>query len=187
MAEFGYPMPEDVIAAEKLTNADLRNLAEQGNDKAGFLLRERNIAETKARLDEFRAAGKSDADFWSNDPVGQQLAADDETTRDLLRKSQSPYKGYVKALGAEREDEQLGKDADIIAGLEWAQRLGDFRAGQFLRSYVDGNPTREAMFTSAAAVSTDLGNDLIDMMINGCAKPGVPAGMSIPGNVTPVE
>lgn len=37
MAQNGYPLPEDVIAAEGLTDENLRELAKRGNDKAGFL------------------------------------------------------------------------------------------------------------------------------------------------------
>lgn len=50
MAENGYPMPEDVIAAESLSDAALLELAERGNDKAGFLLKERNDARLAAYL-----------------------------------------------------------------------------------------------------------------------------------------
>lgn len=187
MAENGYPMPEDVIAAEKLSDADLRGLARQGNDKAGFLLRERNLATIKAKLDEYRAQGRADSDFWANDPAAQQLTMDEIATTELLQQSHSPFKGYVKAMGNGREDNQLAKDVDVIAGLEWAQRLGDFRAAQFLSSYVQGNSSLEAMALAAGSVSVDANTDAMLIQSTGCQNAGSPAGMFIPGNFSPVE
>jgi hypothetical protein len=116
MAENGYPMPEDVIAAEKLSDADLREMAKQGNDKAGFLLRERNVAATKERLDAYHALGKTTSDFWSNDPDARQLRMDDASTTQLLQQSHSPFKGYVQAFGAAIEDDQMARDSGTAVG-----------------------------------------------------------------------
>lgn len=187
MAENGYPMPEDVIAAERLSDADLRELAKQGNDKAGFLLRERTSAATKAGLDNYHAQGKTNSDFWNNDPNARQITMDDLTTMQLLQQSHSPFKGYVQALDSVLKDDPVSKDATIIAGLHWAQSLGDFRAEQFLDAFVQGNPMRQAMASAAGAATVNGNNDKIQMSTNGCENAGVPPGLYIPGNFSPVE
>lgn len=187
MAANGYPMPEDVIAAESLSDTQLRELAQQGNDKAGFLLRERNIDAIVAKLAKYHAQGKTNTDFWSGDPAAQQLNEDDSMTTRLLQQSRSPFKGYVQALDALRRDEQLGKDAAIIAGLEWAGSLGDFRTTQFVTTYAANDPIRQAMATMAAAMDINALNDRAQMQNTGCENPGVPPGLYIPDGFTPVE
>lgn len=187
MAANGYPMPEDVIAADSLSDTQLRELAERGNDKAGFLLRERNIDTIVAKLAYYRAQGKTDTDFWSGDPTARQLSDDDSTTTRLLQQSRSPFKGYMQALDALRRDEQLGKDAAIIAGLAWAGSLGDFRATQFVMAYAADDPVRQAMATMAAAMDINALNDRAQMQNTGCENPGVPPGLYIPDGFAPVE
>jgi hypothetical protein len=187
MAENGYPIPEDVIAAEKLSDADLRELAKQGNDKAGFMLRERTLDAIRSKLDEYHAQGRTDADFWSGDPMAAQISADELATTDLLNKSHSPYKGYVKAFGNGRQENQLAKDIDAIAGLEWALRLGDFRAAQFLNAYVQGNSNLEALVMVANEVSGDASTDSVLMKTTGCQNAGTAPGLFIPGDFAPVE
>lgn len=46
MAAHGYPMPEDLAAAQGMSDQDMLNLVKQGNVKAAFLLRGRDIQKT---------------------------------------------------------------------------------------------------------------------------------------------
>lgn len=187
LAQNGYPLPEDIVAAERLSDGYLRELARQGNEKAGFLLRERNIAETKTKLDAYRAQGRTDADFWDNDPDAQQLRLDALETTRLLQQSHSPFKGYVQAADALQIDDPVGREAAVIAGLEWASSLGDFRASQFLDAYVGTDPVRAAMLNAANAVNINAGTDKMLMQSEGCQNPGVAPGQFVPGSFAPVE
>lgn len=177
MAQFGYPMPEDIIAAEHISDADLRALWKQGNDKAGFLLQERNAIAVKAAQDTNRAQGKSDEDFWNTNPT---ISQDDRDGMDLMRRSHSPYKGYVQASISLLGEDQLVKDSQIIAGLKWAERLGDFRANRFGETYAGNDPIRSAMWFGAGGVSTTAAFDSMLMRSTGCQNPGVPPDMAIP-------
>jgi hypothetical protein len=187
MAQNGYPLPEDVIAAEGLTDDDLRELARRGNDKAGFMLRERNIEKTRQKVDAYVAQGRTQADFWTGDPDAQQLAHDDRLTRQIIDQSNSPYKGFVQTQEAALLSEPMGIDSTVIAGLSWARRLGDFRAQQFMAEYVADDPIREAMQTAANAVASNDTRDFTLMQGRGCERIGTPPGISIPGAFAPVD
>jgi len=187
MAQNGYPLPEDVIAAEGLTDDDLRELARRGNDKAGFMLRERNIEKTRQKVDAYVAQGRTQADFWTGDPDAQQLAHDDRLTRQIIDQSNSPYKGFVQTQEAALLSEPVGIDSTVIAGLSWARRLGDFRAQQFMAEYVADDPIREAMQAVANAVASNHTRDFTLMQSRGCERIGTPPGMSIPGAFAPVD
>jgi hypothetical protein len=187
MAENAYPMPEDVIAAEALSDSNLRELARNGNDKAGFLLRERDLATLKENFDAYAAQGKMQSDFWQSDPNASEQDKDMRMNTELMQQSNSPFKGYMQAQDSILETEPLGIDAKVIAGLEWASRLGDFRASQFLTEYIYNDPVRQAMATAASAVSVNDTQDIIRMRINGCTPVGAAPGKFIPGNFAPVE
>lgn len=187
MAQNGYPLPEDVVAAESLTVDDLRELAKRGNDKAAFLLRERNIETTKRKVDDYISQGKAATDFWTADPEGIRLLKDEKLTKDIASQSDSPYRGFLQTQEALLLSEQVGIDSTVIAGLSLARRLGDFRAGQFLSEYTADNPIREAMEVAANAVAQNDSMDIGLMQSRGCPRVGVPLGMSIPGAFAPVD
>jgi hypothetical protein len=187
MADNGYPMPEDILAAASMTDAQLRELAAQGNDKAGFLLRERTVAVTKEKLEEYRALGKTESEFWSSEPIARQLSADEAATTQLLQQSHSPFKGYVQANDSLLKSSPQEQDATVIAGLEWANSLGDFRAAQFLEAFVGNDPIREAMVLAAGNVSSNGALDSTLIKSTGCQNAGVSPDMYIPGTFEPVE
>lgn len=72
MAAHGYRMPDDVLGAEKFSNADLRELANEGNEKAG-LLRERDLDEMAGKMRRFRQSHPGGGNFWEPDPDGPRL------------------------------------------------------------------------------------------------------------------
>ena len=129
MAERGYPMPEDVIAVANLADEQLRNLAAQGNDKAGFLLHEREVAAMEARIDALTRNGESKEALLRSD---QALAIERSRVRDAVQalyvSSESPYKGYVMAQDASQLNDPSERSATTIAGLLWASQYGDSRA-----------------------------------------------------------
>lgn len=184
MARNGYPMPEDVLAAEGMSDAALQELAEQGNDKAVFLLIERHDAELAAYL----AKGGTRNDYFSG-PGGDQRSQVNIKLRQLLEESNSPYKGYVQAAEAigRADMAQRDIDAQVIAGLSWAQSLGDMRASQFIREYVGSDPDRLLIWNTAALVGTNASISMRFMEESGGQRAGTPRGMGVPGNFSPVH
>lgn len=185
MAQMGYPMPEDVIAAKFLSDENLRTLAGQGNDKAGFLLHEREVDTLQAKYAELAARGQDRSQFWRNDPAAAQFNRDDAQYNRLLETSMSPFKGFVKANDALLVDDPKYASADIISGLMWAGTYGDFRASQFVDSYVGLDPKREAILAGAESADMNALSSLMQLQLMGC--PGFNVGNTIPGNVAPVH
>lgn len=184
MAENGYPMPEDIVAADRLADRDLLQLANQGNDKAAFLLAERQNDELVA----FLAKGGTRSAYFDGAEGRNKL--DEKTTIDrLVRQSNSPYKGYVQVSeaisGLYAGEGQDVADAHVIAGLIWAEQLGDTRAGNFVADYAVGDPQRMTILGTASIVAQ---NDYVDMNFmhrSGGQRAGA-AGRGIPGGAAPV-
>jgi hypothetical protein len=184
MAANGYPMPEDIVAAERLSDRDLLKLADQGNDKAAFLLVERQKKELVAFLAE---GGKRSAYF---DGVEGRSRFDEQTTIErLVEQSNSPYKGYIQASeansGLYAGQGQDVTDVRVIAGLVWAEQLGDTRAGQFVMDFVGGDPQRMVILDAASVVMSDAAVDMTFMQHYGGQRAGA-AGRGIPGSGAPV-
>ena len=184
MAANGYPMPEDLVAAERLSDRDLLKLANQGNDKAAFLLAERQNKDLVA----FLAEGGNRSTYYDGmegrSRIGEQMTIDR-----LVKQSNSPYKGYLQASegasGLHADEGQEVTDVYVIAGLIWAEQLGDSRAGQFLRDYASGDPQRMVILGTAAAVSLNNSVNMQFMAQSGGQRPGA-AGRAIPGSGAPV-
>jgi len=158
MALYGYPMPEDIIAAQKFSNTDLREMAKSGNEKAGYLLRERNIEETAEKLSAFHAKeGTAGQNFWEQDPDGPRLAQENSADQHfLLNAWGSPFVGYLRAREeALIDDDPVFAQAKVIGGLLLANSLGDSRAESFADDYYVGiDPTRMAILYGATSVSS---------------------------------
>lgn len=174
MAAHGYPLPEDLVAADKLSNADLRELANQGNDKAGFLLRERNIDVLKAKFADYAAKGLSRQRFWETDPDGPSMEQEDKNDRALMMKSWSPFKGYLQAQDSLLQQGDVSSsphdaEAKIMAGLALAGYLGDTRADQFALAYVGDDPIRQAIYTALQNATSNQGLLVRATLNAGCA------------------
>lgn len=190
MAANGYPMPEDIMAAERLADRDLFKLANRGNDKAAFLLAERQNKELVA----FLAKGGSKSAYYGG-MAGPNTIEDQTATIDrLVKQSNSPYKGYIQAskaisgLYAGERDPQAVTDAHVIAGLIWASQLGDLRASNFVTDYVVENPTqRGVIFGTASIVSLNDSVDMTYMQNHGGQRAGAARGKGIPGGDAPVH
>ena len=174
MAAHGYPLPEDLAAAEKLSNADLRELANQGNDKAGFLLRERNIDTLKAKFAEYAEKGLSRQRFWETDPNSPSMEQEDKNDRALMMKSWSPFKGYLQAQDSLLQQGDVNgsphdAEAKVMAGLALAGYLGDARADQFALAYVGNDPVRQAIYTALQNAASNQGLLVRATLNAGCA------------------
>ncbi|MEO9079769.1 MAG: hypothetical protein ABI268_10705 [Rhodanobacter sp.] len=184
MAENGYPMPEDIVAAEGLADRDLLKLANQGNDKAAFLLAERQNKELVSFLDE---GGKRSAYFDGME--GRNRSNEHATIDRLVEQANSPYKGYLQASealsGLYAGQPQEVTDAYVIAGLIWAGQLGDARAGAYADDYGGANPQRMTILGVASIVAI---NDRVDMtfMANHGGQHAGAFGRGIPNGDAPV-
>ncbi|MEO9079058.1 MAG: hypothetical protein ABI268_07060 [Rhodanobacter sp.] len=184
MAANGYPMPEDVVAAERISDMTLLKLADQGNDKAAFLLAERQ----NKKLVTFLAGGGERRAYY--DGMEGRSRLDEQTTIDrLLEQSNSPYKGYnqaseaISGLYADQGRDVI--DVRVIAGLVWAEQLGDTRAGQFMTEFVGGDPQRMVLLDTASVVMSDAVVDMAFMQHHGGQRAGA-AGRGVPGGASPV-
>lgn len=184
LAANGYPMPEDIIAAETLSDKDLFKLANQGNDKATFLLAERQNRE----LVDFLAKGGKKSAYFEG-VKGRDRSNAQMTIDRLVRQSSSPYKGYIQASeaisGLYADQDQAVTDVHVIAGLIWAEQLGDLRASQFLSDYIAEKPgQREVISAAATAAALNDSSDMQFMARQGCQHPGA---KGLPGGDAPVH
>lgn len=180
MAQHGYPMPEDILAAKNMSDDDLKRLSDQGNDKAGFLLYERMAARVRARIDDYVANGGDKEQLFRED---FSFALDFMKTgtffQSLSKNSESAYKGYAIAYDASFDSDPLGRSTQIIAGLMWASAYGDSRANtDALSNYTRGDPELEQQVTAASAMSVFMKED--QSRLN-CFP--IPAGSRIPDKV----
>jgi hypothetical protein len=186
MAANGYPMPEDIVTADRLADRDLLKLANQGNDKAAFLLAERQNKELVA----FLAKGGNKSAYYGGMAGPNTIEEQTMTIDRLVKQSNSPYKGYIQAskaisgLYAGERDPQAVTDAYVIAGLIWASQLGDLRASNSVDDYAMGNPQRVTILGTASIVSLNDSVDMTYMQHHGGQRAG---GRGIPGGDAPVH
>ncbi len=139
MAQHGYPMPEDVLAAQALSRETLRDLVKEGNVKAAFLLRSRDIAEIKRKMEE------------NDEKMGYILRKNPQYredwmqyTKHVINKAQSPYKAFLEADSARLTGNRDYEDVQVLAALKWASSLGDLRAYSLAERFVHSDPERMA-------------------------------------------
>jgi hypothetical protein len=167
MAENGYPMPEDLIAVQGIDDQTLRNLADHGNDKAGFLLHDRNLDRLGDRLE-------SQLDLNSPDDRALNLALSDQ-----FLESPSAFKGYVEAADAFKLNADPGlQKTMLVAGLTRAASLGDSRASDALGKLVDQGLVTDDEFGIATRILIDFSRDRV--MISGEQCPRIPSYGPIP-------
>lgn len=116
LVKHGYPLPDDVIAAYKMSTDDLGKLVEQGNIKASYfyLMREVISKDGNYITDQMKQSGADGR--W----VQRKVAAEQ-----AILKSGSPFIGYL--WGA--KDYENGKNPEALyAGYALAEVMGDRRA-----------------------------------------------------------
>jgi hypothetical protein len=168
MATQGYPMPEDVIAASTMSNADLRQLADAGNAKAALMLYERNVSDVKSKMEAYIAQGGSPTDFWKSDPDGVRLLAARHADEALLRQVASPYKGYVQAQASILDRDPVNAVSKVAVGLLLAANMGDSRAIQLLDAYAGSDAVRSAIISSAELVNAATLQQVKQLYGNSC-------------------
>lgn len=161
MAQHGYPMPEDILAAKNISDDELKQLAARGNDKAGFLLYERQATLARSKIDAYVADGGTENDLLRNDTAfAIERSKINDDLRTLYTSSESPYKGYVMAEEAGMLRDPDARSAGIIAGLLWADTYGDSRAGsEAMHDFVQGNPDLQRQKIAALSVISALRMD----------------------------
>lgn len=104
MIDHGYPMPEDIVAASVLTEAELLALHRQGDAKAGYFY-----------LDRMATKGPdiSNAERSQLNSIATNVLVNG-----------SPFSGYAVA----RYERSKGDPHAALAGYAWAGWLGDRRA-----------------------------------------------------------
>ena len=185
MAQNGYPMPEDVIAAEGISSESLRALALAGNEKATYLLRERDIDALKETFDTYAMMGKDRSSFWQSDPAATALSQDEALNSKVMQTSDSPYKGYVLAQESLLASDPVEAAAKVVGGLLWSQSLGDLRVDQYLQTFSSTDPINASVLMGADAASASLSKNILKMRIMGC-QPASLAGV-IPGVAAQTE
>jgi hypothetical protein len=91
MVRHGYPTPEEILAASKMSTEELKALADFGNTKAAMFLSERYLAEAVALAEDLTATGES-----LNEDYTQMLTMAEKYGRDFALTG-SAFAGYMEA------------------------------------------------------------------------------------------
>lgn len=116
MVRNGYPMPEHILAASRLTAQELKTLYESGNVQAGFLYLDREI--------EAALQSPEEQEYLPpHDRVHLQKIANS------ILLSGSPFSGYAYA----NYQHSVKRDPSAaLAGYAWAAEQGDIRATKLM-------------------------------------------------------
>jgi hypothetical protein len=129
LAKNGFPMPEDVIAADAMSDNDLRREADAGSSKALMLYYERLSSELLAAGREEMNKGASTYEVMQR--VAEAMPQTEfEVGRlsSLVRGMDTPFFGYVEANRPFLDDNQTVREENLAAGLALAFARGDDRA-----------------------------------------------------------
>lgn len=140
MAAKGHPMPEDVLAAQMMGTQALRDLSNQGNIKATFLLEGRELTEMAKAM-------KSEGKSYSDVVTGNKQWLDGHVTRHYkIMESDSPYRAFMIAREGTilKNDQSDALDARVISALYFASILGDQAAYGLVQSFVNSAPNTQA-------------------------------------------
>lgn len=147
MARNGYPMPEDLIAAQGIDDHTLQDLATAGNAKAAFLLHDRLLD---------RLGNRNERDLDLSNPDDEALSEALDKTDTLRLRTASAFSGYVQAADAFRVRIAPGEQkAQLISGLLRALQLGDGRAISTLLQMTSKGIISNDEFAIASQVYTD--------------------------------
>jgi hypothetical protein len=129
LAKNGFPMPEDVIAADAMSDDDLRREADAGSSKALILYYERLSSELLAAdRDELNKGGSTYEVMQRVADAMPQTEFEVGRVSSLVRGMDTPFFGYVEATRPFLEDNQTMREENLAAGLALAFARGDDRA-----------------------------------------------------------
>lgn len=126
----GFPTPDEVLAADSMSDEDLAALAESGNLKAMAFHLDRLAKAQRSRMEE-NSGALPDLSFA---PAVQERAQLEER----LLGSGSPFGAYALARDALAE----GDRGAAMAAYTFADRLGDVRARNFASQLESAGPVR---------------------------------------------
>lgn len=131
MAANGFPMPEDVFAADAMNREQLRRAADAGGPKAQMLYYDRLMSERELALDAWKQEGNSVENFSQSQPA---LEAEWQRMWQVVAQIDSPYVGYLEAARAQWIDDRDARAQAFAGGLALAYFRGDDRAGNAILS-----------------------------------------------------
>lgn len=173
MAANGYLMPEDIIAAQAFSTEQLQQLANNGNDKAAFLLKDRYLNRLAEEMD------ASDLTF-EDAAKRMELMGIEGGYLSGIYQSASPYKAYLTARIATIEATDPGspqQSASILAALTWARNLGDLGADRLILDFVQSDPD-DRLIRSLLHLATDSASYMTVMQRESdgfkCGTPAIP-------------
>lgn len=147
-----YPMPADIARAESMNEAELKAAADTGDTTAQILYVVR-------LLDEY--SEHASANTPTSETIRRRARTEVNRMMPQVLASGSPYAGYLYAAKSRlMYPGKLELNAPAqLAGLVWASKFGDTRAGRLMRS-----PAVQAVngATAAAAITVMLGIAILD-------------------------
>lgn len=143
----GFPTPDEVLAAEPMSNEELRDMADSGNYKAAaFLLHREAPAEGRLLKENPGSADNPNTEAF------RLAVKNDELERQLLAEP-SAFSAYAIAASAAANEESY----KVLAAYELANLLGDQRATRFSAHYesslAQSSRDQSSIDTSAALSS----------------------------------
>jgi len=145
LASNGYPLPAEILGAAAMSLAELREIAEGGDEKAEFLYFDRLNQELARARDRHTGAGLDPATVGESREYMEAFVAAD-TYRRRIADNASPFTGYALARFYE---ETLQNPYAAVAALYLSGSRGDHvantAADQLLRRYRIGREARDAL------------------------------------------
>lgn len=150
----GYPLPDDVLAASRMSAEELSVQARQGSFKAKVML----LAREYANPEPLKVEGAP------NSGEMKRINELREHMNDVVADG-SPFAGYVWVAEHRQKPVADGR-AGVIAGYAYASTLGDARADEFMGEFARVNPGMSAteaissykVILSAASKNPQLAN-----------------------------
>lgn len=147
MEEHGFPLPEEILAATEMPLAELRKLADGGDQGARFLYLDRTLQAVRELRQSYLRSGIS-PDALRDIPEYADALIRVSYAKGLITGSDSPFAGY---LMAEFSRAAFGDSYGYMAGLLHASHMGDPRAYGKLRSFVQQNGICESALHAMGA------------------------------------
>lgn len=147
MEEHGFPLPEEILAAAEMPLAELRRLADGGDQGAKFLYLDRTLQAVRELRQSYLRSGIS-TDALRDIPEYADALVRVSYAKGLIAGSDSPFAGY---LMAEFSRATFGDSYGYMAGLLHASHMGDPRAYGKLRSFVHQNGICESALHAMGA------------------------------------
>jgi hypothetical protein len=145
LASNGYPLPAEILEAAAMSLAELREIAEGGNEKAEFLYFARLNEQLARARDRHAGAGLDPTTLGESREYMEAFVAADVYRRRIADNA-SPFTGYVLARFYE---ETLQNPYAAVAALYLSGSRGDHvaatAADQLLRRYRIGSEARDAL------------------------------------------